>query len=242
MQFLLLATPRLMSPFRNSNKHSCNAMKHGTRQSSDKQLGASTKAHFHILVNLHRTKKRWYVDHPVQINIRCLGSRRVTDIVDSTKRSQMMAGIRGRHTKPELVVRGMLHASGFRYRLHRKDLPGTPDIVLPRYRAVILVHGCFWHMHEGCKFSTIPSSNSEFWHEKLAKNRERDRRQLDALNSLGWRVLVVWECETRSSELRESLQLKLTQWLKGNQQIGEVPTPSQKGSQSSATRSTRRRT
>lgn len=150
-------------------------------------------------------------------------SSRMTDVVDPTKRSQMMSGIRGRHTKPELVVRRMLHAAGFRYRLHRRDLPGTPDLVLPKHRAAIMVHGCFWHVHEGCRFATTPASNSEFWREKLARNRERDRRQLDALHSLGWRVLVVWECSTRTGELREHLQLELIRWLNSNEEFGELP-------------------
>ncbi|MGU7783306.1 very short patch repair endonuclease [Burkholderia sp. PU8-34] len=147
----------------------------------------------------------------------------MTDVVDPAKRSQMMSGIRGRHTKPELVVRRMLHAAGFRYRLHRRDLPGTPDLVLPKHRAVVMVHGCFWHVHEGCRFATIPASNSEFWREKLARNRERDRRQLEALQSLGWRVLVVWECSTRTGELRDRLEPELIRWLNGNEEFGELP-------------------
>lgn len=163
----------------------------------------------------------------------------MTDTVDPMKRSQMMAGIRGRHTKPELVVRRMLHASGFRYRLHRRDLPGTPDLVLPKYRAAIFVHGCFWHVHEGCRFSTMPASNSEFWRKKLATNRERDRRQLDALKSLGWRVLVVWECATRSTELCEKLQYEMIQWLIGGQEVGELPEIPIDPRQSAAKRSRR---
>nr|WP_081077575.1 DNA mismatch endonuclease Vsr [Burkholderia cepacia] len=145
------------------------------------------------------------------------------DIVDPTKRSQMMSRIRGRNTKPELVVRRVLHAAGFRYRLHRRDLPGTPDLVLLKHRTAIMVHGCFWHVHKGCRFATTPASNSEFWHEKLTRNRERDRQQVEALQSLGWRVLVVWECSTKSSELRDRLQLELIQWLNGNEEFGELP-------------------
>ncbi|WP_367649397.1 very short patch repair endonuclease [Burkholderia paludis] len=134
-----------------------------------------------------------------------------------------MSRIRGRNTKPELVVRRVLHAAGFRYRLHRRDLPGTPDLVLPKHRTAIMVHGCFWHVHKGCRFATTPASNSEFWHEKLTRNRERDRQQVEALQSLGWRVLVVWECSTKSSELRDRLQLELIQWLNGNEEFGELP-------------------
>jgi len=147
----------------------------------------------------------------------------MTDVVDPAKRSLMMAGIRGKHTKPELTVRGMLHAAGFRFRLHRKDLPGKPDLVLPKYRAVILVHGCFWHAHVGCRLAAVPVSNSEFWQAKLNANRERDRRQLAELRSLGWSVLVVWECATRSATLRSALQPSMARWLTSDAEFDELP-------------------
>lgn len=108
-----------------------------------------------------------------------------------------MAAIRGRDTSAELQVRRMLHRLGYRFRLHRRDLPGTPDIVLPRYRTVIFVHGCFWHRHPGCRFTTHPRTRSEFWKEKFRQNIDRDRRQLVEIEALGWRVIVVWECELR---------------------------------------------
>jgi DNA mismatch endonuclease (patch repair protein) len=108
-----------------------------------------------------------------------------------------MAAIKGSNTKPELAVRSALHRAGLRFRLHRKDLPGRPDIVLPKYKTVIFVHGCFWHRH-GCANSVMPKTRREFWEEKLEGNRRRDSRQQRALRSAGWRVLVVWECAVRS--------------------------------------------
>jgi DNA mismatch endonuclease (patch repair protein) len=116
------------------------------------------------------------------------------DIVDRATRSRMMAGIKGRDTKPERVVRSQLHRAGFRFRLHRRDLPGSPDIVLPRWNAVIFVHGCFWHRHPGCSKASTPRTRARFWNAKFAGNIERDRRNLLALRRLGWRVKVVWEC------------------------------------------------
>src|SRR5918993_1434460 len=107
-----------------------------------------------------------------------------------------MAAIRHRNTKPEMVVRRLLHAAGFRFRLHRKDLPGTPDIVLPKYRAVILVNGCFWHGHS-CSKGTRPATNTEFWNDKLDKNLERDATKKEKLQELGWHVIIVWECELK---------------------------------------------
>ncbi len=119
------------------------------------------------------------------------------DIVDAATRSRMMSGIRGKNTKPELTIRRLLHAAGFRFRLQRKDLPGKPDIVLPKYKVVILVHGCFWHMHDGCHYYRLPTTRTEFWKNKLGGNRLRDSRNIALLNEAGWRVLVVWECAVR---------------------------------------------
>jgi DNA mismatch endonuclease (patch repair protein) len=112
----------------------------------------------------------------------------------------MMSGIRGKNTRPELRVRRFLHHRGFRFRLHDPALPGKPDIVLPRHRTVVLVHGCFWHRHAGCPFSYSPSSNSLFWADKFRQNQERDARQIEALTQSGWAVTIVWECETRSDD------------------------------------------
>ncbi|MCK0098512.1 very short patch repair endonuclease [Qipengyuania sp. S6317L1] len=105
-----------------------------------------------------------------------------------------MSGIRGKDTKPELVVRRFLHSQGFRFRLHRKDLPGRPDIVLPRYKVAIFVNGCFWHGHQDCNLFKLPSSNTSFWQDKISKNRLRDRAKWDELQQIGWSVVVVWEC------------------------------------------------
>ncbi len=124
-------------------------------------------------------------------------ARAMVDIVDAAIRSKMMSGIKGKNTKPELVVRRYLHRSGFRYVLHRRDLPGRPDLTLPKYRAVIFVHGCFWHMHQGCRFATLPTTRPEFWLHKLEENRARDERQAQVLMGDGWRIAVVWECSLR---------------------------------------------
>lgn len=119
------------------------------------------------------------------------------DVVDRATRSRMMSGIRGKNTQPELKVRRILHAHGYRFRLHRKDLPGNPDIVLPKLMTCIFVHGCFWHRHSGCRYSTSPSTRVEFWNKKFQKNVERDTRNKKALEALGWIVLIVWECELK---------------------------------------------
>ena len=122
----------------------------------------------------------------------------MTDIVDSKRRSEMMARIRGRDTTPEIAVRRIAHRMGLRFRLHRNDLPGRPDLVFPKHRLAVFVHGCFWHRHKGCRFASNPKSRVAFWNEKFAANVARDARQEAALKELGWSVLVIWECETRN--------------------------------------------
>lgn len=122
------------------------------------------------------------------------------DIVDPTRRSRMMATIRGKDTKPEMLVRRFLHAQGLRFRLHRADLPGKPDIVLPRLRSCVFVHGCFWHRHPGCRYAVLPKTRAEFWAAKLEGNVERDRQAIEALRNAGWTVFIIWECELRGSE------------------------------------------
>ena len=117
----------------------------------------------------------------------------MVDIVDSTKRSLMMSGIRGKNTRPELLVRKALHAAGFRYRLHGRDLPGKPDMIFPKYSAVLFVHGCFWHGHD-CPMFRLPSSRIEFWQTKIAGNLARDSLVATRLSESGWRIGVVWEC------------------------------------------------
>ena len=120
------------------------------------------------------------------------------DRLSPEHRSWNMSRIRGRDTQPELAVRSALHRAGYRFRLHRKDLPGRPDIVLPKHRTVVFVHGCFWHRHKGCRFAYTPKSRVAFWQKKFDDNVERDRRNVRALRALGWRVVTVWECQAGS--------------------------------------------
>jgi DNA mismatch endonuclease (patch repair protein) len=128
----------------------------------------------------------------------------MTDVHTPAQRSFNMSRIRNRNTRPEMVVRSLTHRMGYRYRLHRKDLPGRPDLVFPSRRKIIFVHGCFFHMHN-CRYGRVtPKQNAEFWQAKRLSNVERDRRNLAALEREGWKVLEVWECQTRSPELLES--------------------------------------
>ncbi len=122
-----------------------------------------------------------------------------------------MRRVKSKNTKPEVRVRSALHRMGYRFRLHRKDLPGNPDLVLPKHRTAVFVHGCFWHQHPGCRKATIPQNNREYWERKLGRNVERDRRSERELDALGWRVVKLWECEMpREDEaLRETLRLTL---------------------------------
>ena len=122
---------------------------------------------------------------------------RSMDILTVDQRSRNMARIQGRNTKPEMRVRSLLHRLGYRFRLHRAKLPGSPDIVLPCHRAVIFVHGCFWHRHAGCRGASNPKTRPEFWGAKFEANVRRDRNAVEALEGLGWRVLVLWECESK---------------------------------------------
>ena len=111
-----------------------------------------------------------------------------------------MAAIKSKNTKPEIVVRKMLYALGYRFRLHRKDLPGSPDIVLPKYKKVIFVHGCFWHRHENCKYASTPKTRKEFWNKKFTTNIERDIQIQEKIKNIDWRSVVIWECETKNIE------------------------------------------
>ena len=124
----------------------------------------------------------------------------------SDQRSRNMAAIKSKNTKPEIAVRKMLHALGYRFRLHRKDLPGSPDIVLPKYKTVIFVHGCFWHRHENCKYASTPKTRKEFWENKFKENIERDLKTQNNLKSLGWKSEIIWECELKSiKEIKQKL-------------------------------------
>lgn len=123
------------------------------------------------------------------------------DHLTKDRRSWNMSRIRSKDTKPEIIVRSLLHNLGYRFRLHRKDLPGSPDIVLPKYRTVVLVHGCFWHRHQGCKYSYSPKSKKAFWEKKFQSNVLRDEQNTSKLEDLGWNVVIVWECETADIDL-----------------------------------------
>jgi DNA mismatch endonuclease, patch repair protein len=124
----------------------------------------------------------------------------MADVFTPEKRSLIMGRVKGSNTRPELVVRSIVHRLGFRFRLHRRDLPGCPDIVLPKHKKIIFVHGCFWHGHEGCRRSARPTSNESFWDRKLTGNIERDKRNQDKLREMGWQVLIVWECEVKDAK------------------------------------------
>lgn len=143
----------------------------------------------------------------------------MTDVVDRATRSRMMSGIRARDTKPEMIVRRHLHGRGFRYRLAPKNLPGRPDVVLPRYGTVVFVHGCFWHRHPGCKYAATPAANADFWAAKFTANVTRDARVTGELRAAGWQVLVVWECETTPERLA-----RLCRQIRSNISIDDVRT------------------
>lgn len=148
----------------------------------------------------------------------------MVDVVDAVTRSRMMSGIRGRDTNPELQIRRLLHAQGFRFRLHGKDLPGKPDIVFPKYGAVIFIHGCFWHGHD-CHLFKWPSTRPEFWRAKIASNQQRDYHAVEALQDLGWRVATVWECALKGKTRRDEVLVsrRLAAWLsKSNRKVLEI--------------------
>ena len=135
----------------------------------------------------------------------------MTDHLNIEARSALMSRIGGRNTNPELVVRSLVHALGYRYRLHVRSLPGTPDLVFSSRRKIIFVNGCFWHGHEGCTRSKLPKTNVSFWAKKIVANCERDRKNCTKLKELGWKILVIWECEIRD---RERLEKNLVSFLK----------------------------
>lgn len=129
----------------------------------------------------------------------------MVDVVDVVTRSRMMAGIRGRDTRPELRVRRYLHAAGLRFQLDATGIPGRPDVVFRGRRIALFVHGCFWHQHEGCRFATMPLTRAEFWTSKFESNKARDARVTGQLHDMGWMVLTIWECETRDIEALDRL-------------------------------------
>jgi DNA mismatch endonuclease (patch repair protein) len=150
-------------------------------------------------------------------------SKLLADVVTKEKRSAMMGAIRGRNTRPEMAVRQGLHSLGFRYRLHDKKIAGKPDLVLPRYNAVIFVHGCFWHRHD-CHLFKWPQTRQEFWKEKINGNIKRDTRNLEKLKKEGWRILTVWECALKGKHKlgTDDLLTQVTEWLLSDTNLGTI--------------------
>lgn len=147
----------------------------------------------------------------------------MADVVPPEKRSNMMSGIQGKNTRPELRIRSMLHARGFRYKLHDKSLPGTPDLVFPRYKAVIQINGCFWHGHD-CHLFKIPSTRTDFWLAKISSNIERDKINADLLHKMGYRLMIVWECALKGKMRKplEGVLDQITDWLKSDEGFREI--------------------
>lgn len=145
------------------------------------------------------------------------------DTVDSETRSRIMSSVGQKNTGPEVLLRSALHKLGLRYRLHDRKLPGSPDIVFPKYRAVVFVHGCYWHAH-GCYRSTVPKTRNDFWKEKFDANRRRDDRKIAALRDEGWRVLTVWECalKGKTSLPAKQVALAVEDWLEAGDCVGEL--------------------
>lgn len=130
----------------------------------------------------------------------------MADVLSKEQRKRCMSHVRGKDTKPEVMVRQFLFTHGFRFRLHRKDLPGKPDIVLPKYKTVIFINGCFWHGHQNCKFASIPKTNHSFWTEKILRNQERDIANNIKIKQAGWRIITIWECQLKNhSKQKETL-------------------------------------
>lgn len=127
------------------------------------------------------------------------------DVHSKKVRSYNMSCIKGKNTKPEEIVRKYLFSQGFRYRKNDKRYPGTPDIVLPKYKTAILINGCFWHGHQGCRYFVVPKSNTEFWVNKIEKNKQRDNKKIEELRSLGWKVIVIWECQLKKDVINETM-------------------------------------
>lgn len=144
----------------------------------------------------------------------------MVDVVDSKTRSRMMSGIKGKNTKPEVRIRRLLHRNGFRYRIHVRDMAGKPDIVLPKFKAVIFVHGCFWHGHE-CRYFKWPKTREDFWRNKILGNRKNDKSNIQILMDCGWRVCQLWECAVRDMDEDEILK-ELVDWLQSGEDMKEI--------------------
>jgi len=138
----------------------------------------------------------------------------MADVHSKETRSYNMSQIKGKNTKPEILVRQYLYAHGFRYRLHVKDLPGKPDIVLPKYKTAILINGCFWHGHHGCKYYVVPKTRTEWWQQKINGNIANDEKAIPALQEKGYKVIVIWECELKKNRIEETLQKLVAEMLK----------------------------
>ena len=134
----------------------------------------------------------------------------MTDVLSEEQRRRCMSHIKSKNTKPEVLVRRYLFAHGFRFRLHRKDLPGNPDIVLPKYKTAIFINGCFWHGHSECKYATIPETNRDFWYNKIRGNVERDARNYESLKDSGWHVVEIWQCQLKPKQRELTLQNLIT--------------------------------
>lgn len=146
----------------------------------------------------------------------------MVDVVSPYIRSRMMSGIRGKDSKSEILVRRLLFSAGYRFRLHRRDLPGTPDIVMPSRKVAVFVHGCFWHLHQGCRYDKMPATRADFWKAKLETNVARDRQAIMNLQAFGWRVLCVWECATRDAVVAAGLQVAMSSWIESDSAVGEI--------------------
>ena len=145
------------------------------------------------------------------------------DIVDTETRSKIMSRVKGKHTKPELIIRTGLHRKGFRYRLHDRRLPGHPDLVFAKYKAIVLVNGCFWHDH-GCYLSSKPATRKKFWDDKFERNRQRDLRNINLYLDAGWRILIVWECALKGKQKKEPVDVidLLARWLEDGMDLQEI--------------------
>lgn len=143
----------------------------------------------------------------------------MADVHNKAQRSYNMSRIKGKDTKPEMLVRKFLFANGYRYRLHDKKLPGKPDIVLPKYRTVILIHGCFWHGHTGCKYYKVPQTRTDWWLNKINGNKANDEKAVKALKKDGWRIIMLWECDLKPAKLKKTL-LKLLNKFSSSHQLG----------------------
>jgi DNA mismatch endonuclease (patch repair protein) len=151
-------------------------------------------------------------------------------MINKDVRSRMMASIKGRNTKPERQVRKLLHRLGFRFRLHARELPGRPDVVLPKHDLAVFVHGCFWHQHKNCRFAVMPKTNLSFWSQKLNGNLRRDEAAIEQLRKLGWRTLIIWECALKSEESLLRLPAQLSRFIPSHQRRAEIPRNVRQGS------------